>query len=50
MISYFVKEAIKNYNGFKDIVWHGDMYRLINPHENDISAVMLIKEKKSSCF
>lgn len=43
----FCKEAIKNYNGFKDIVWHGDMYRLVNPHENDISAVMYVDKDKS---
>ena len=43
----FCKEAIKNYSSFKDIVWHGDMYRLVNPHENDISALMYVDKDKS---
>ncbi len=43
----FCKEAIANYNSFKNIVWHGDLYRLVNPHENDISAVMYVNPEKS---
>ncbi len=31
---------------FKDIVWHGEMYRLANPHEGDISSVMYVSEDK----
>ncbi|MFV8324466.1 alpha-galactosidase [Flavobacterium sp. ZS1P14] len=43
----FCKQAIANYNSFKDIVWHGDLYRLLNPHENDISALMYVNPNKS---
>ena len=43
----FCKKAIANYNSFKDIVWHGDLYRLVNPHENDISALMYVDKDKS---
>lgn len=43
----FCKQAITNYNSFKDIVWHGDMYRLVNPHENDIAALMYVNQDKS---
>lgn len=38
----FCKQAITNYNSFKDIVWHGAIYRLVNPHENDIAALMYV--------
>jgi alpha-galactosidase len=43
----FCKEAIINYNSFKDIVWHGDMFRLVNPHENDIASLMYVNPDKT---
>ncbi|WP_243699530.1 alpha-galactosidase [Flavobacterium caseinilyticum] len=46
----FCKQAITSYNSFKDIVWHGDMYRLVNPHENDIAALMYVNPDKSKAI
>jgi alpha-galactosidase len=46
----FCKQAITNYNSFKDIVWHGDMFRLVNPHENDIAALMYVNPNKSKAI
>ena len=46
----FCKEAISNYHSFKDIVWHGDLYRLVNPYENDIAALMYVNEDKSKAI
>lgn len=46
----FCKQAITNYNSFKNIVWHGDMFRLINPHENDIAALMYVNTDKSKAI
>lgn len=46
----FCKQAITNYNSFKDVVWHGDMYRLVNPHENDIAALMYVNPDKSKAI
>lgn len=46
----FCKQAIINYNSFKDIVWHGAMYRLVNPHENDIAALMYVNPDKSKAI
>lgn len=43
----FAKQAVKNYHGFKDIVWHGDLYRLVNPHENNIASLMYASSDKS---
>ncbi|WP_346862895.1 alpha-galactosidase [uncultured Draconibacterium sp.] len=43
----FAQDAVKNYNSFKDLVWHGDMYRLVNPYENDIAALMYVNNDKS---
>jgi alpha-galactosidase len=43
----FAKQAVKNYHGFKNIVWHGDLYRLVNPHENNIASLMYASTDKS---
>ncbi|MBZ5859311.1 alpha-galactosidase [Flavihumibacter profundi] len=43
----FAQQAIKNYHSFKDIVWHGDQYRLVNPHEADISALLYVSRDKT---
>jgi alpha-galactosidase len=43
----FAKQAVKNYHGFKDIVWNGDLYRLVNPHENNIASLMYASSDKS---
>ncbi|WP_304238267.1 alpha-galactosidase [Jiulongibacter sediminis] len=42
----FCKQAVKNYDRFKEIIWQGDQYRLVSPHENDFSAVMYVNESK----
>ncbi|MET3876722.1 alpha-galactosidase [Chitinophaga sp. OAE865] len=44
----FCKEAISNYNALKEVIWHGDQYRLADPHEGSVAAVMYVNEKKSS--
>ena len=43
----FCQEAVKNYDNFKSIVWHGDMYRLINPHENNMASLMYVNADRS---
>ncbi|MFD2872625.1 alpha-galactosidase [Mucilaginibacter ximonensis] len=44
----FVQDAVKNFNGFKDIVWHGDQYRLLDPRENPVASVAYVNEAKTS--
>lgn len=46
----FCSQAVSCYNTFKDIVWHGDLYRLVNPHENDISSLMYIDQNKDKAI
>ena len=46
----FAKQAVKNYNGFKDIVWHGDLFRLVNPHENNIASLMYVGTDKKKAI
>ena len=43
----FAQEAVQNYNEFKDVVWHGDLYRLVHPYENDFTALMYVNGDKS---
>lgn len=44
----FCQDAIKNYNQLKDIIWHGEQYRLADPRKNSVAAIMYIDEAKSS--
>jgi alpha-galactosidase len=43
----FCQQAIKNYDGFKDVVWHGTQYRLASPYENPFAAFEYVSEDKS---
>ncbi len=43
----FCKQAISNYHGFKDIVWHGNQYRLVDPYKNDIASIMYVSKDQS---
>jgi alpha-galactosidase len=46
----FCTKAVSDYNGYKDIVWHGDLYRLVNPHENEIASLMYVNAEKSKAI
>jgi len=43
----FAKEAVQNYHSYKDVVLHGDMYRLVNPYKENIAALMYVNSDKS---
>ncbi len=43
----FCQKAIQNYNSFKSTVWHGDLYRLIDPHTNNQAALLYSSQDKS---
>lgn len=43
----FCQQAVANYHSFKDIVWHGDQYRLVNPNHNDIASLMYVTKDKN---
>ncbi len=44
----FCQNAVKAYGSFKNIVWHGDQYRLQSPWKNDVAAVMYVDSAKSN--
>jgi len=43
----FSKQAVTNYKSISPLVWHGDMYRLVNPWENPVASVMFANTAKS---
>jgi len=44
----FCQEAIKTYNTVKEIVWHGDQYRLSNPRVSSVASMLYVNESKTS--
>lgn len=38
----FCQQAVKNYDSISNIIWHGDMYRLADPFENDYASLMYV--------
>lgn len=43
----FTKTAIKNYNGFKNMVLHGEQYRLSSPYKNPFASLMYVHKNQS---
>lgn len=46
----FSQEAVKNYKRLSDIIWFGDLYRIISPYEENRSVVMYVNENKSKAI
>ncbi|SER65749.1 alpha-galactosidase [Pedobacter rhizosphaerae] len=44
----FCQEAIKNYNVLKTDIWQGDQYRLANPREGSVAAMLYLNADKAS--
>lgn len=43
----FSQNAVQTYNSFKDIVWHGQQYRLQDPYENKIASIAYVDETQN---
>jgi alpha-galactosidase len=46
----FAQNAVKAYDGFKDIVWHGDQYRLQDPYENKVASIAYVSPAKDQAM
>ncbi len=44
----FCQQAVKNYQSFKHTIWKGDLYRLLNPHENKLASLLYVSKDQSS--
>jgi len=43
----YAQKAISQYNLIKDIIWHGDLYRFINPSDSYVASLAYIDKEKS---
>ena len=43
----FSQQALLNYKAISDVVWHGDLYRLVNPREKPFASLMFVNENKT---
>ena len=46
----FSQDAIANYKRLSDVRWHGDLYRLVSPYEENRAVLMYVNSfKKQGC-
>jgi alpha-galactosidase len=43
----FSQQALKNYKSLQNVIWKGDVFRLVNPWENQMAATMIVNEEQS---
>jgi alpha-galactosidase len=43
----FSQQAIQNYKRLSDVIWYGDLYRLVSPNENNRAVLMYVNEAKT---
>jgi Alpha-galactosidase len=43
----FSQDAIANYKRLSDIIWHGDLYRLISPYDENRAVLMYVGSTKT---
>jgi alpha-galactosidase len=43
----FSQDAIKNYNRIKDIIYKGDLYRLVSPYKENRAVLMYVNNEKT---
>ena len=43
----YCQDAVANYKRLSDVIWHGDMYRIISPYEESRAVLMYVNDTKS---
>ena len=43
----FCQQAVQNYKGFSEVVWHGDMFRLQSPYEKPFASFQFVSPNKN---
>lgn len=46
----FSQEAIQTHNRLRDLIWKGDLYRLISPYEEERAVLMYVGEEKAKAI
>lgn len=44
---HFSQQAVKNYKRLSDVIWYGDLYRLVSPYEDNRAVLMYVNPAKS---
>jgi alpha-galactosidase len=44
----FCQEALKTYNVYKPVIWQGDQYRLQDPWDNSVAAILYLNAEKNT--
>ncbi|WP_460639022.1 alpha-galactosidase [Larkinella harenae] len=42
----FSQEALKTYSRIKDVIWQGDLFRLVSPQTGDLASLVYVSEKQ----
>jgi alpha-galactosidase len=43
----FSQDAIVNYKRLSDVIWHGDLYRLVSPYDENRAVLMYVTNEKN---
>ncbi len=43
----FSQQAVKEYKRLKEVIWHGDLYRLVSPHEETRAVLMYVDSSRN---
>ncbi|WP_242674828.1 alpha-galactosidase [Niastella populi] len=46
----FSQEAVTTYKRINDVIWQGDLYRIISPYEENRAVTMYVNDKKSKAI
>ncbi len=46
----FTQDAIKNYRRLSNIIWYGDLYRIISPYDEDRAVLMYVNDEKDKAI
>ena len=46
----FSKMAVQNYNRLKELIWSGDMFRLVSPYEQERAVLMYANQDKAQAL
>ncbi|MFC5408509.1 alpha-galactosidase [Larkinella bovis] len=46
----FSQEALKTYSRVKDVIWQGDLFRLVSPQTNDLASLVYVSEKQDKAI
>jgi alpha-galactosidase len=46
----FSQEALKTYSRVKDVIWKGDLFRLVSPQTSDMASLLYVSEKQDKAL